>query len=223
MAATKGHNSVFTLEIQSLRWLRFLLFRSGSAMSEASVVPNSSTETGTTATGPESPEARLSSSQSQSRPIPAPSERVSEADSKCDDATIRTGEPESHFWLRRSDQLFVGIVALIALVLMAWHWARLSGWGMQPVEIDRHPRQWLEYKLDINSATPIEWAQLAGIGETLARRIVDDRARNGPFESIDDLQRVKGIGPKTVERIRPHLTVNPVANDGRRRATTALK
>ena len=35
-----------------------------------------------------------------------------------------------------------------------------------------------------------------------AGRIVEDRAANGPFASVDDLDRVHGIGPKTVERLR---------------------
>ncbi|TVQ53977.1 MAG: helix-hairpin-helix domain-containing protein, partial [Phycisphaerales bacterium] len=40
----------------------------------------------------------------------------------------------------------------------------------------------------------------------LAERIVQDREVNGPFGSLDELQRVSGIGPRTVERIAP-LTV----------------
>ena len=66
----------------------------------------------------------------------------------------------------------------------------------------------------INAATWVEWKQFDGIGEKLADRIVADRKKNGPFESIDDLQRVKGIGPKTVARIREHLKVGkPLVTD----------
>ena len=42
----------------------------------------------------------------------------------------------------------------------------------------------------------------------ISKRIVEDREANGPFESIEALQRVKGIGPKTIERIRPWLQVD---------------
>lgn len=63
------------------------------------------------------------------------------------------------------------------------------------------------YQIDINQATWSEWAQLPGIGETLARRIVAERESDGPFKSIDDLRRVKGIGAKTLEKMRPHLRV----------------
>ena len=111
----------------------------------------------------------------------------------------------THFWLRSTDQwLLAGILTLVCLLLL-WHWARLSGWGMRPVEIERLPERRYDYRIDINSATWVEWMQLPEIGETLALRIVEDRQQNGPFRSIDDLQRVKGIGPKTVEAIRPWL------------------
>ncbi|XOV74369.1 MAG: ComEA family DNA-binding protein [Phycisphaerales bacterium] len=45
---------------------------------------------------------------------------------------------------------------------------------------------------------------LPRIGPALARRIVEDRAVSGRFASVDDLDRVPGIGPRTVEAIRPH-------------------
>ena len=122
-----------------------------------------------------------------------------------DESETSQPEHESHFGLRRGDQLFVGTLLTAAVVLAICHWAYLSGWGLQPVEIERLPRHRFDYQLEINSATWVEWLQLEGIGDTLSHRIVEDREQNGPFESIDDLQRVKGIGPKTIERIRPWL------------------
>jgi len=112
-----------------------------------------------------------------------------------------------YLWLRRNDQLFVGVLLTAAFLLMAWHWIQLSGWGLQPVEISRLPESRYAYRLDMNQATWVEWAQLDGIGETLAQRIVDDRIQRGPFRTIDDLLRVKGIGPKKLEQIRSWLEV----------------
>jgi competence protein ComEA len=111
------------------------------------------------------------------------------------------------FGLTRADHVVLALLSAIALSLMVCHWARLSGFGMTPVEVDRLESESLDYRIDVNTATWVEWAQLDGIGEALAERIVADREANGPFESVDDLRRVKGIGPKTLARIRPYLTV----------------
>jgi len=59
----------------------------------------------------------------------------------------------------------------------------------------------------INTATEAELERLPGIGPSLAAKIVADRAAKGPFRSVDDLDRVSGIGPATVERLRPMAVV----------------
>lgn len=113
--------------------------------------------------------------------------------------------PRRIWGMTQPDQWFLAAVVTAALLLMLVHWLRLSGWGAHVVEIERQEAQWREYRVEINSANWIEWSQLEGIGQKLAERIVSDREQNGPFTSIDDLQRVKGIGPKTIERLRPWL------------------
>jgi len=60
--------------------------------------------------------------------------------------------------------------------------------------------------IDPNAADAARLTLLPRIGPVLAERIVADRAERGPFASASDLQRVRGIGPKTVERIAPMLT-----------------
>lgn len=60
--------------------------------------------------------------------------------------------------------------------------------------------------VDINTADEEALEQLPGIGPALAERIVQDRAANGPFASVDDLTRVPGIGEKTLESLRPYVT-----------------
>ncbi len=56
-----------------------------------------------------------------------------------------------------------------------------------------------------------EFAQLPDIGETLARRIVESRVEQGPYADHDQLLRVRGIGPRTLERMRPYLRPMPEA------------
>ena len=62
--------------------------------------------------------------------------------------------------------------------------------------------------IDVNSASSAELQLLPGIGPALAGRIIADREANGPFESLDDLQRIAGIGPRTVERLEVYATAS---------------
>lgn len=117
--------------------------------------------------------------------------------------------PPSWLWLREQDQAFVGVCIAVFLMVGGYHWVQLSGWGALPLEIDRQASRRYDYKIDINSAGLIEWTQIEGIGEITAQKILNDRDANGPFRNIDDLRRVKGIGPATVTKIRPYLRNDP--------------
>ncbi len=57
-------------------------------------------------------------------------------------------------------------------------------------------------RIDLNAATKAELEALPGIGPRLAGRIVESRRREGPFRRVEDLVRVRGIGERTVERLR---------------------
>ncbi|HRJ49825.1 MAG: helix-hairpin-helix domain-containing protein [Phycisphaeraceae bacterium] len=63
-------------------------------------------------------------------------------------------------------------------------------------------------KVNINTASASELEQLPGIGPTMARRIIDHRSRHGPFQTVGSLDRVRGIGPRTIERLRPLVTTS---------------
>ncbi|KMN81765.1 topoisomerase [Chromobacterium sp. LK11] len=62
--------------------------------------------------------------------------------------------------------------------------------------------------VNINTANQQELEALKGIGPVKAKAIVDYRAKNGPFKSVDDLKNVSGIGDKTLEKLRSELAVS---------------
>ena len=63
-------------------------------------------------------------------------------------------------------------------------------------------------KLNINTATVEQLMALSGIGESKAKSIVEDRAKNGLFSSIEDITRESGIGEAMFNKIKDDITVN---------------
>ncbi len=61
--------------------------------------------------------------------------------------------------------------------------------------------------ININTADSALLQTVNGIGPTIAARIITYREENGPFERVDDLTKVAGIGAETMEKIRPYVTV----------------
>jgi len=60
-------------------------------------------------------------------------------------------------------------------------------------------------KFNVNLAQKRDLETLPGIGPTLAQRIIAFRKRHGPFQSLQELKQVKGIGPKKLAQIKPYL------------------
>lgn len=61
--------------------------------------------------------------------------------------------------------------------------------------------------VDINTATAEDLQKVPGIGETLARRIIEFREEHGRFEKVDDLLNVRGIGVASLEKLRRYVVV----------------
>ena len=65
------------------------------------------------------------------------------------------------------------------------------------------PRRAVTFPLDLNKAPIEDLMELPGIGEKLAQRMVEYRKSQGGFRSVDELRKVRGIGEKRMERLRP--------------------
>ncbi|MEW5765187.1 MAG: ComEA family DNA-binding protein [Acidobacteriota bacterium] len=62
-------------------------------------------------------------------------------------------------------------------------------------------------KVDLNTASAEQLATLPKIGPKMAQRIVDYRTAHKGFKTIEELRNVKGIGPKVLDGLRPHLSL----------------
>ena len=81
------------------------------------------------------------------------------------------------------------VVVAVVLVLTAFSWAEEMT------------------KININTATVEELTQLKGVGEKLAAKIVDYRTQNGPFEMVEDIMKVPGIGQKVLDNNMDRMSV----------------
>ena len=113
--------------------------------------------------------------------------------------------------LRAADQVTVAACLFVGLVAMAAWWLAHGGHRGELIEIERAEAIAPQFLVDVNEAEWPELTLLPNIGETLAKRIVASRQQDGPFLDNDDLMRVNGIGPRTLEGIRPYLVPVPDA------------
>ncbi|WDI42474.1 ComEA family DNA-binding protein [Bremerella sp. P1] len=115
------------------------------------------------------------------------------------------------WFLRRGDQLVIASILVMAVLSGAAYFGIQKMRSIDYIDIDQAPAVEYRFLVDVNQAEWAELAQLPGIGETLAKRIVQSREMQGPFLDHSDLQRVKGIGPRTVETLRSYLLPMPKA------------
>lgn len=105
----------------------------------------------------------------------------------------------------RSAQLTTAFLLGICVTLLAVHAWNSLRWTSKPSDLDRSTV--LTYRIDLNRAERAELLQLPGVGPNLAERIEDHRRQHGGFRNVDDLIQVHGVGPATLARLRPWVTV----------------
>jgi comEA protein len=93
----------------------------------------------------------------------------------------------------RSLHLVAAMIALVALL------------GLSPTASARSKKLTVGESINLNTAGFRELVRLKGVGKATAKRILEYREANGPFDSVDDLTDVRGIGKKKMAAIRPFL------------------
>jgi competence protein ComEA len=111
--------------------------------------------------------------------------------------------------LTESGQQLIAAVVLAGGMWLLGRFALHSNRETALVDYSPAVRQPVQFVIDINRASWPEFAQLPGVGETLARRIVAHRQKWGEFTSVEQLGEIPGIGNKTLARMRTVVVVRP--------------
>jgi competence protein ComEA len=114
------------------------------------------------------------------------------------------------FALSRRELLVLAVGVGLVLGIVALVRGAHAIWGAEEVRISETGEALpIPARIDINTAGVHELAMLPRIGEKTAGAIVEYRRANGPFASFEELERVRGVGPATLEAIRPHAMCAP--------------
>ena len=113
-------------------------------------------------------------------------------------------EPNNPSAVPRSTQIGMAVLALFLAGMLLWHGYTES----KPLPLQQEHGS-IAYRIDVNTATEAELQLLPGVGPSLAGKIHAHRGNNGPYQSIDDLQQVPGIGQTTLNTLKPWIETSP--------------
>lgn len=126
------------------------------------------------------------------------------------DLSVRLPSEPAPAWSRSAQGAAV-LFLLLALALLGWHAWTSQRWGCRPATLETDAL--LSPTLDLNQADRVQLLQLPGVGESLAGQIEAYRIEHHGFRNVDELCEVRGIGPKLLEKLRPHVFVELPASD----------
>jgi competence protein ComEA len=129
-----------------------------------------------------------------------PSENVSPAETTSPRDNGERGEQ----W--RRDLALIALLLGVTGFLGVHVWVTRFGRGDEDIQVRVGSS---DYKVDVNAASELELTLLPGIGPGLARRIAETRTRVGRFNGPEDLRKIRGIGPKTLEAMLPAVRFGP--------------
>lgn len=113
----------------------------------------------------------------------------------------------------KCEKFLLGLTALFLAFLLALFFRDRAALASAPVAVETETAVPQEAfmpdvsPVDINSAPAEELAKLPGIGQVLAERIVGYRTEHGPFETVEDLTGVSGIGERKLAELEGRITV----------------
>lgn len=116
----------------------------------------------------------------------------------------------------RSAQITTAFLLGVVITLLGVHLMSGLRFGARPAELHSAP-----YRIDLNRASRAELMQLPGVGEATVARLEDYRREHDGFRTVDELTHVHGIGPTTLERLRPWVFVSEESDDTPPRTASA--
>jgi competence ComEA-like helix-hairpin-helix protein len=103
---------------------------------------------------------------------------------------------------------------------LCFFFALLVLWATRGLHAKKKPPL---HPVNISTASAAQLEEVPGIGPATAQKILQARKSYGSFKSVDDLQAIKGIGPKKLEKMRKYLTVTKPAQNQKASAQPAKK
>lgn len=130
---------------------------------------------------------------------PASAEKAQATElSSATDRLKATGEFLTSWWLLGTVAVLIGVLSIAFN-----HWRK-----SQTIEFESHPPLDYQFELDINEASERELSLLPGLGPKLSKRILESRQMDGDYRSLEELERVRGIGRSRRLQLQAYLYVD---------------